>query len=197
MDHNIGRFIILLSLFVIFLPQASASQNILDSRLSWANLSDFDRGLYFTAIDIIPCIDMDEFYAHADSDPYDDRQRSDILDYRYKLGRSDYQRLIDQNPFDNIDHNSYDIRDNPLCSEQSEWVQEIDADPFDSLTSEEFYIYHGWDDYLSYQNQKRHDPEEVDYYFMPPRQNYVSQLQNVNMARITYDGAMASWSPFS
>ena len=176
------------AILILLVPSAHAGPNVLDPRLDWTQLTWLDRGLYFMAADIVPCLDLDEYYAHADSNSYD-RYTRDAIDLD-KVSFTDYQRVAEENHYDSITSPS---RKNLLCSTQSEWDQIANNDPFDGITSDDWYTSAGYTSPTDFQNQQKHDPIELDYYNYPPRQDYYRQLYSPESIRIDDSGAIASW----
>ena len=88
---------------LLVMPGVLANQNRYDPFVDLGEINWFDRALYQGAAPHLTCVDLDEFYAYADSDPYDGFDRDDIDDDDIaRLSYTDFLRVADANKYDNI-----------------------------------------------------------------------------------------------
>ena len=171
------------------------NHNVFDPYLDRSSIDNFGRRLYFTASDILPCVDLDEFYAHADSNPFDRYSRDDVKDYLGKLSAPDFQRVARENPFDNIDSNRFDIQDQYRCSTREQFYDLSDKNRFDNLNRDDYYTNYGFRDERDFSNQIRHDEYEVPWYNDGP--DYIGyRYASPRSFRFDKFGGVASWVRF-
>lgn len=131
-------------------------------------------------------MDLNEFYAYADSNPYDGYDREDIKKYKNRLSRSDYNLLVDENPYDNINRDDFNDIDDFYCSTKGEYDQFADQNKYDRFTDDNYYQLRGFRNKNSYDNYR----DEYRYSRRPP----ISYEESV-LAGWRYDGSggVASW----
>ena len=156
-----SRIIMIGILLLLFAGSSFANQNRYDPFVDLNHIDWFDRELYFAGFDSRPCVDLEEFYAYADSDPYDKYDREDVLDYRDRLSADDYYRLADENRGDNIDRDDLDDRDDYYCSTRAEFNDFADSNRYDDTDRDDFFHFYGYDDEDRYLVGTRHPSSEL------------------------------------
>jgi len=142
------------------------SHNRFDDFVDLDTVDWFDRGLYFESLPFLDCIDLNEFYAYADSDRFDKWDRESVRRYKDRLSASDYERIANENPSDNI--NVGDIEDikDFKCSTRKEFNQFADSNRGDRFDRDDYFRLYGYDSERQFDQIRRHRPNEV-------RDNYV------------------------
>lgn len=139
-------------ILLLILPVVFANHNRYDPYVDLNNIDWFDRGIYFHTFDFHQCVDLEEYYAYADSNPYDMWARSDIKDYKDRLSRHDYFQLADQDPYDNIERKDLDHRDDYYCSNYEEFKDFADENKYDRWDEEDYYRLRGYPNKYIYEN---------------------------------------------
>lgn len=171
----------LLILCMLAMP-VQAAHNRFDHRVDLNNINWFDRGLYFGALPYQNCIDLNEFYAYADSDPFDRWDRDDAERYLNKLDYFDARRIASNNRFDNIDHDEFDKVSDLKCSTKRAFDVQARQNRFDNRDNDDFYEYIGYPNQQQYRTRTRHFPYERGFH---------SGYQ-----RVDKNGGIASWYAF-
>ncbi len=151
------------TLLLLFAPSVLANHNTFDSRVNLNQISWFDRGLYFGALPYQPCLDLDEFYAYADSDKYDRWDRDDAEQYVKRLDYFDTERLANKKRSDYLDADDYTKPKDLTCSTKRAFDVIANKDRFDGRDDDDFYEFIGTKNANQYQNQARHFPYEREY----------------------------------
>ncbi|MEK6874608.1 MAG: hypothetical protein AABX52_02560 [Nanoarchaeota archaeon] len=183
--------VVVLAMWVLlfFSLPVVANHNVFDQYIDRSSLSWFDRRFYVTAARVVPCIDLDEFYAYADSNPFDGYDRSGVHEYLDKLSVVDFRRVAAQNLYDDIDDNQFEMRRNYGCSTREQFFEVADKNPFDDLGRDAYYESYGYKDRTDFVNQIRHDSFE-------PGSYVDSTMKSSGPVRYDRFGGVASWVRF-
>src|SRR3989338_9606929 len=154
------RTISLLFIFLIAIQGVSASHNTFDPFVKLNDIDWFDREIYQGAVPSQRCIDLEEFYAYADSDRYDSLDRDDIKRYKSRLSAEDYERLANEKRGDNIDVRDLNDIDDLYCSTRTEFNQFADQDRYDRFQRDDYFKNYGYDDEAQFLRINRHFPYE-------------------------------------
>ena len=153
-------YAVILGLLLV-MPGVLAHHNRYDPFVDLDTINWFDRALYQGAESSLRCLDLDEFYAYADSDPYDGLDRDDIeLRDIKRLSYTDFLRVADANPYDNIDRGLFDDRRDFGCSTLREYEDFAARNRYDRFDREDYYRLHGFSDERDFNNRRRHSSYE-------------------------------------
>jgi len=150
-----GILVLLLSVSL-----ASAPHNAYDPLVDLNRANFFDRGLYFGALSSLGCIDLNEFYAYADSDPFDSWNRDDIERYLTRLSYSDYIQFANENPSDRFRVSDIDELEDFRCSDRNEFNRFADQNRGDRFDRDDYYRLYGYDSADQFYTANRHFPYE-------------------------------------
>ena len=159
---------LILSLVIVSASPVSAAHNLFNPHISRDAITVYDRYLYRDILGILPCIDVNEFYAYADSNPFDGLSRGDATDYLDRMSISDFNGIASQNPYDGIDGNLFNPRTDFRCSTREEFWTIARQNPFDALDDEDYYRLYGYQGGSDFSNRMRHGVYEGPYFFNPP-----------------------------
>ena len=134
--------------------------NQFDYRVNLNNIDWFDRGLYFSSLQFQPCIDLNEYYAYADSDRYDRYDRDDIERYTDRLDYNDLLRVANNNYADNIDGNEFNQADDFKCTRASSFNDFANQNKADRWDEDDFYQTLNYPNRQQYDVRTRHQPYE-------------------------------------
>jgi len=134
--------------------------NRFDYRVDLNQIDWFDRGLYFSSLKFQPCIDLDEYYAYADSDKYDRFDREDVERYTDRLDYNDLQRVANTKPSDNIDGDEFRNADDFKCTRAKSFNDFANTNKADRYDEDDFYQNLGYTDRQQYGVRTRHRPYE-------------------------------------
>lgn len=154
-----GRIVTLI-LMLLFVTSVSAAHNRFDDRVDWGDIDWFDRGLYFESLPLQDCVDLVEFNAYADSDPYDRYDRDSIKRYADRLSYDDYKIFASRNPSDRYDVDDFDDIDDFHCSNRREFNDFADSSRSDRWDRDDFFRLYGYDDEDQFNRITRHRPYE-------------------------------------
>ena len=156
-----GKIITLMIAFLLVMPIALANHNTYDPFVDLNTINWFDRALYQAAEPGLGCLDLDEFNAYADSDPYDGLDRDDIdLDDIRRLSYGDFLRVADADQYDNIDRDLFNDRADFDCSLLGEYDSFASQDKFDRFERDDYFYLRGFNGERDFQNRARHFPYE-------------------------------------
>ena len=156
-----GKTFAVILAFLLVMPVVWANHNRYDPFVNLNTINWFDRTLYQAAEPNLGCVDLDVFYAYADSDPYDGLDRDDIdLDDIRRLSYTDFLRVADANPYDNIDRDLFNDRKDFDCSLLGEYESFADRNRFDRFDREDYFTLRGFQDERDFRNRRRHFPYE-------------------------------------
>lgn len=156
--------------------------NRFDPRVDLNNLNWFDRGIYKASLPYQDCVDLNEFYAYADSNHHDNLDRTDAEEYSDRLSYGDYKKIADLNPHDGIDASSYQLED-MRCSPFGDYQDWTKTNPN-----------HNNDDYFElfgYRNQYDYDHREDHH----PAYDYIYTVDPFGLVRTDGHGGFSSWTP--
>lgn len=181
--------ILMLSLALLCTPALASDfgfyaigDNRFDARVDLGNLNWFDRGLYKAALPFQDCIDLDEFYAYADSNPFDNLDRSSIYDYRDRLSYSDYKTFSGINSYDSISPRDYRIED-MRCSNHQDFQDWAKTNP--NHSDDDYYSLFGFSGRMDYE-------QRYDHY---PAYDHIYPVDAYSIVRTDGFGGFASWIP--
>ncbi|MFQ5620505.1 MAG: hypothetical protein ACE5FT_01525 [Candidatus Nanoarchaeia archaeon] len=137
--------------------------NQFDHRVNLNTIDWFDRGLYFNSLKFQPCVDLEEFYAYADSDKYDRWDREDAENFIDRLDYNDLQRVADTKRGDNIDGTEFKDRDDFKCTRKSSFDDFANKNRGDQWDEDDFYGFIGYPSRQQYDVRTRHFPWEGRY----------------------------------
>ena len=178
-------------LFSLLSAAVIADHNRFDPGVDYSHLDWFDRGLYKASLPFQDCIDLLEFYAYADSNPYDNLNRDDIKSYTYQLGYGDLTQLSAENPSDSITPDDFSKVEDLHCSTLPEF-QKWRA-PRPSFSDDDYFHVFDYQSRQDFDERDRHYPVN-DYY---PVNDFHYPSPAYGLIRPSMDGGYASWVPFS
>ena len=156
-----GKIAAILFGLLLVMPMVVADHNRYDPFVDLGQINWFDRAIYFGAEPHLPCLDLNEFYAYADSDPYDGFDRDDIRKNDLKrLNYRDFLQIADADQYDNIDRDLFDGPEDFACSLLEEYEDFAARDSFDRFDREDYFVMRGFPDERGFQNWRRHFPYE-------------------------------------
>lgn len=156
--------------------------NRFDPRVDLNNLNWFDRGIYKASLPYQDCVDLNEFYAYADSNPYDNLDRADAEEYSDWMSYGDYKKIADANPHDGIDASSYGLED-MSCSSFGDYKDWTKTNP--NYNNDDYFELFG------YNNQYDYDHREDHY----PAYDYIYTVDPYGLVRTDGQGGFSSWAP--
>ena len=174
-------------MFVIIaaaLCSVAVADNRFDTHVDLGNLDWFDRGLYKGSLPYQPCVDLNEFYAYADSNPYDNLGRSDVKSYEDRLSYSDLKRLSAENPGDGITPDDFSRVEDLRCSPVADYNDWARGQPASS--PDDYYSLYG------YRDQRDFDSRDTHY----PVLDYVYPVGPFGLVRTDGYGGFSSPVPF-
>lgn len=157
--------------------------NRFDPRVDLNNLNWFDRGIYKASLPYQDCIDLNEFYAYADSNQHDNLDRSDIEEYSDRLSYSDYKMYAGLNPHDGIEASDYPVED-MRCSSFGDYTDWMKTNP--TYNNDDYFELFGFN------NQYDYDRREDRY----PTNDYIYTVDPYGLVRTDGQGGFSSLAPF-
>lgn len=185
----------LIFVVIILSTSASAFFNRFDPYQDLNNVDWFYRGLYDGAQKYEPCLDLREFNAVADSDPFDHIDRDDIKKKNNlnRLSYEDYLVVANQDKFDNIDPDDWDDMNDFKCSTYGEYKDFASQNPSDQWDDDDFFQYYGFDDERDFNDYKVHSTKE----YYPVKRSFAPNPQYKAPQYIDSRGGLVSWFRFS